>query len=123
MKIYKSTRVYGAENPFETDLPVYGKDEEIENVDVEEVDEESEDFDPFADENIQDPILIETDNNISNHYIAECDACKGIFITAVISSDAKVDSITGICPLCEQESTQYLRWLITAVEEVNDDGY
>lgn len=123
MKIYKSTRVYGAENPFETDLPVYGEDEEIEGVVEEGVDEESEDFDPFADENIQDPILIETDNNINNHYIAECDACKGIFITAVIKSDAEVMNITGICPLCEQESTQYLKWLITAVEELNDSGY
>ena len=41
---------------------------------------------------------IDMDNNIENHYIAECDRCHGVFISAVIESD------------------QLLKWVVKAVE-------
>ena len=64
----------------------------------------------------EDDVDIDTDNNIDGHYIAECDRCHGIFISAMIQSDQEVDKITGICPLCDKESDQYLKWIVQAVE-------
>lgn len=64
----------------------------------------------------EDDVDIEVDNNIANHYIAECDACHGVFISAMIKSDQEVRKISGICPLCEKESDQYLKWVVQDVE-------
>ena len=55
---------------------------------------------------------IEVDNNIANHFIAECDNCHGIFISAMVETDQDVKSVTGICPLCDKESDQILKWII-----------
>lgn len=66
----------------------------------------------------QDEPNIDVDNNISDHYIAECDYCHGIFISAVTETDHEVESIHGICPLCEHESEQYLNWVI---KDANED--
>lgn len=63
----------------------------------------------------EDDLQIDMDNNISDHYIAECDNCHGIFISSMIVSDQDVDSISGICPICDKDSTQYLKWKIVAV--------
>lgn len=60
----------------------------------------------------EDDPAIEMNNNISNHYIAECDKCYGVFISAVIESDQQIDHVSGICPLCNKESDQYLKWII-----------
>lgn len=60
----------------------------------------------------EDDVDIEVDNNITNHYIAECDTCHGVFISAMIKSDQVVDHISGVCPLCEKETNQYLKWVI-----------
>lgn len=67
------------------------------------------------DETDPDEVNIDIDNNIDGHYIAECERCHGVFISAVVESDQMVDSISGICPLCEKETTQYLKWVIKAV--------
>lgn len=67
------------------------------------------------DETDPDEVNIDIDNNIDGHYIAECERCHGVFISAVVESDQVVDSISGICPLCEKETTQYLKWVIKAV--------
>lgn len=67
------------------------------------------------DETDLDEVNIDIDNNIDGHYIAECERCHGVFISAVVESDQVVDSISGICPLCEKETTQYLKWVIKAV--------
>lgn len=67
------------------------------------------------DETDPDEVNIDIDNNIDEHYIAECERCHGVFISAVVESDQMVDSISGICPLCEKETTQYLKWVIKAV--------
>ncbi len=69
---------------------------------------------------------IEIENNIENHFIAECESCGGIFISAMLQSDQEIDHITGICPLCERETNQYLKWVIKKVNrknplEVEDD--
>lgn len=63
----------------------------------------------------EDEPSIEVDNNIANHYIVECKRCKGIFISALIESDAEVDSISGICPLCNKESDQIVKWVVKDV--------
>ena len=55
---------------------------------------------------------IEIDNNITNHYIAECDICHGVFISALVESSQEVEAISGICPICDKESEQYLKWII-----------
>ena len=64
-----------------------------------------------------DPTRIEVRNNISGHYIAECEECYGIFISATVKSDQRVDSVTGECPLCGNDTTQYLKWYIKPADE------
>lgn len=63
----------------------------------------------------EDDIDIETDNNIANHYIAECDSCHGVFISAMVESDQEVEKISGVCPLCDKDTDQYLKWLVKEV--------
>lgn len=67
----------------------------------------------------EDDIDIEMENNIANHYVAECDSCHGVFISALVESDQEVESITGICPLCDKDTTQYLYWIIKNVRDVD----
>lgn len=64
----------------------------------------------------EDDIDIEIDNNIANHYIAECDTCHGIFVSALVESDQDVEKVSGICPLCDKETDQYLKFIIRPVE-------
>ena len=59
-----------------------------------------------------DDVDIEVDNNIANHFIAECDRCHGVFISAMVETDQDVKSVTGICPLCDKETEQVLKWII-----------
>ena len=65
--------------------------------DDEESEETEEDVDEFEDEDIddvtEDDVNIVTDNNIEDHYIAECEKCKGIFISAVVQTDQEIDNI------------------------------
>lgn len=60
----------------------------------------------------EDDVDIEMDNNIADHLIAECDKCHNIFITSVIQSDQQVDKIAGICPICDEESDQFIKWVV-----------
>ena len=60
----------------------------------------------------EDNVDIELENNISNHFIAECEKCHGVFISAVIESDQEIEKISGTCPICEEECDQYLKWII-----------
>lgn len=71
-----------------------------------------EDFQDAVEEYDEDDVDIELNNNIENHYIAECESCHDIFISAVIESDQKIDHVTGICPICGKETNQYLKWVI-----------
>lgn len=116
------SRIYGAD----------GDDPEVvDDFDNEYIEDDSfgDELDDLADsvENLQDQVEdeidedevdIELDNNIDGHYIAECERCHGVFISAMLESDQSVDKITGTCPLCEKESDQYLKWIVKAVEKV-----
>lgn len=73
--------------------------------------------DGITDPSNEDDINIDINNNIDNHYIAECEKCHGIFISSLIASDQRVESIHGVCPLCDKESDQYLKWIVEAVEQ------
>lgn len=66
----------------------------------------------------EDKVDIEMDNNIDDHYIAECDKCHNVFITSVVLSDQEIEKISGICPICDEESDQYLKWIIKDVKQV-----
>lgn len=88
-------------------------DDEIVEEDEEAL--EGEEDDPMEDP--EDISNIEEDNNIAGHYIVECNRCQGIFISALTESDQKVEFLSGICPLCEKESDQYIKWVIKPVED------
>lgn len=60
----------------------------------------------------EDDVDIEVDNNITNHFIAECDSCHKVFISAMVETDQDVRSVTGICPICDKETEQILKWVI-----------
>lgn len=64
----------------------------------------------------EDDINIDMDNNIAGHYIAECDGCHGVFISATLESDQEVEKVSGVCPLCNKETDQYLKWVIVDVK-------
>lgn len=78
-----------------------------------------EDIQDAVDDVEEDDIDIDIDNNITDHLVAECENCKGVFISAMIASDQEVDSISGICPLCNKETTQQLKWIIKKYPEGN----
>lgn len=104
--------------------PIMAADTDDENDFVDTVDNLSDSVDDIQDtldeidgtEIEEDDVDIELDNNIANHYIAECDTCHGIFISALVESDQEVEKISGICPLCDKETDQYLKFIIRPVE-------
>lgn len=76
-----------------------------------------EDLQDSIDDVDEDDVEIAMNNNIGDHYIAECDKCNGIFISAVVESDQIIDHVSGTCPLCGKDSDQYLKWIIKDVNE------
>jgi hypothetical protein len=106
MKIKRKKKIYAANE---------GLFDQIDNI-ANAVEDIQEDIDEVS----EDRVDIELDNNISNHYVAECDLCQGIFISAVVQSDQEVESISGICPLCDRESNQYLKWIVKDVSKADD---
>ena len=117
-----SRRIYAAED----DTILDDVDDDIILDDVEDDDiadtidnmaEDIEDIQDTVDSVKEDDVDIEIDNNIDNHYIAECDQCQGLFISAVVESDQYIEKITGVCPLCNKESDQYLKWVVKSVSE------
>ena len=124
MKLSRHHRpIFAAEEGFDGtpmfDDEAFGDDtaedesQEDEDIDVEAEEEEAEEF-------TQDDPAIEIDNNIENHYIAECESCHGIFISAVILSDQAVETLTGTCPLCGKDTDQSLKWVIKSIEEIQE---
>lgn len=96
-----------------------GEDEFVDTVDdlSDSVDDIQDTLDEIDGTEIEeDDIDIELDNNIANHYIAECDTCHGIFISALVESDQEVEKVSGICPLCDKETDQYLKFIVRPVE-------
>lgn len=83
---------------------------------VEHISDDYEDQKDDIEDIEEDDVDIEVDNNIADHYIAECDRCKGVFITPIEKTDHSIEKIDGQCPLCEHDTTQYLKWVIESVE-------
>lgn len=79
---------------------------------INDVADNVEDLQDTMDEISEDEAEIAMNNNIADHFIAECDRCNGIFISAVVDSDQVIDHVSGICPLCGKETDQYLKWVI-----------
>lgn len=99
-------KVYAAGNVFADESEMVDDFEGGEDIDdAAESFEEQEEYD-MGEDGEQDASTIDVDNNIFNHLIAECENCKGIFISAMIGSDQAVESINGICPLCNKETEQ-----------------
>lgn len=100
---------------------IVAADEELESSDydisetIDDLADDVEDIQDTIDDVQEDDVDIELDNNIANHFIAECDSCHGIFISALVESDQEVEKISGTCPLCEKETDQYLKWIIKEV--------
>lgn len=123
MKIKKthitaSTRIVAAERDFEEDVSDGGlldDDDGLEDS-VDDLADQVEDLQDAFDGIDEDDPNIEIDNNIEGKYIAECDRCKGIFISAIPESDVYMDHIHGTCPLCEHETDQYLNWVVRKAE-------
>lgn len=118
-KVTASTRIVAAEEddynePAPMDFDDLDDDTEGLADTVEDVSDTVDDIKDSLDDNEdkEDDINIDIENNISGHYIAECEKCKGIFISATVKSDQEVTSVTGECPLCGEETTQYLKWVI-----------
>lgn len=84
---------------------------------IDDVADNVEDLQDAIDDIDEDEVDIAVNNNIADHYIAECDRCGGIFISAVVESDQEIDHVSGVCPLCNKETDQYLKWVIKATEQ------
>lgn len=107
------------EDPF-ADIPDEDLDFGDDSLDdtLEDISDSIEDMQDSLDEIVEDDPSIEIDNNIANHYIAECEKCKGVFISAIIESDQSVEHISGQCPLCGKDSDQYLKWVVRDIHDV-----
>lgn len=108
MMVLAADNVFGDEPGFEGPE---GGDEDMSVDEEEEIDED------LGEDGEQDGSTIDVDNNIVNHLIAECQNCHGIFISAMIASDQAVESINGVCPLCNKETEQFLNWIIKEYPE------
>ena len=98
--------VFAAENVFEDMGGEFGGPELDGDENTDEV------ADDLGEDGQQDGSSIDIDNNIANHLIAECQNCHGIFISAMIASDQAVESINGVCPLCNKNTEQFLKWIV-----------
>ena len=116
-----TTKVTAAEEDNFDDLDFEDDDAEGLMDAVDDVAESVEDIQDTMDEVDEDDVDIATNNNISNHDIAECDKCHGVFISAVLESEEEIDHVSGICPLCQKESEQYLKWIIRDVEDADEE--
>ena len=104
--------IYAAEDPMG-----YGDEALTDTID--DLSDTVEDLqDSIDDSDQEDDVSIDIENNISDHFIAECESCGGIFISAVIESDNNAESIIGDCPICGKETTQDLKWIIKSVTEM-----
>ena len=116
----KVTPVMAADDDENLDDFVQDSDDTISDT-LDDVADTVEDMQDSIEDVEEDDVSIEIDNNIANHYIAECDRCNGIFISAVIESDQEIDHVSGICPLCGKDSDQHLKWIIRDLD-AEDEG-
>ena len=111
----KKRRIFAADDDQYFDDDLLEEDEGL-GTTLDNIEDNIEDIQDQVDDVQEDDVNIEMDNNIDGHYIAECDRYHGVFISAVIESDQEVEKISGVCPLCEKESDQYLKWVIKSVD-------
>ena len=122
-RVNRQNRIVAADEDFmdldaemDADVDRIAEDDEAFDDTLDDIADSVEDMQDTLDEVQEDDVDIEIDNNIDGHLIAECDKCHGIFISAMIESDQDVEKISGICPLCERESDQYIKWVVKAIE-------
>lgn len=111
MKITKRS-IFAADEFDDFDMEEYEEDDAALNDQLDDIQDSVEDIQDSVDDIKEDDPAIDLDNNITNHLIAECENCKGIFISAMIASEQDVESINGVCPLCNKNTTQTLKWII-----------
>lgn len=122
MRISKQ-KIYAADDEFDEGFDDaedgFMVDDADDNLDdkLDDMADDLEDMQEDLDDITEDDPNIDIDNNIDGHYIAECDRCKGIFISAMIQSDQEVEKISGVCPLCNRESDQFIKWVVKALDE------
>lgn len=112
--------VKAADEDFEDeDFGDFGDEDEADGImdAIDDVADNVEDLQDSIDDMEEDEAEIAMNNNIADHFIAECDRCNGVFISAVVDSDQTIDHVTGVCPLCGRETDQYLKWVIRSVDE------
>ena len=114
MKIVHKKKPIGASRIVAADEELETSDYDISDT-IDDLADDVEDIQDNIEDVQEDDTDIELDNNIANHYIAECDSCHGIFISALAESDQEVEKISGTCPLCDKETDQYLKWIIKEV--------
>ena len=112
-KVMSTKRITAADEDMDFNDGMIGEQDIIDTID--DVSDSVEDLQDAVDEIEEDDVDIEIENNIANHYIAECDVCHGVFISALVETDQEVDMISGVCPLCGKETDQYLNWIIRDV--------
>lgn len=84
---------------------------------VDNIADNVEDIQDAVDDIQEDDVNIDIDNNIADHYIAECEKCHGIFISAVLDNENRIEKISGECPICGEKTDQYLKWIIKSARE------
>jgi predicted transcriptional regulator len=118
MIVKNKKNIFAAEDDFGN--PVVNDDEGV----IDTLDDISDAVDDLQDSvddiTEQEDTNIEIENNIENHFIAECESCGGIFISAVVESDNNAESIVGTCPICGKETTQDLNWIIKSALELEE---
>jgi hypothetical protein len=118
-----ASKIMAAEDDEMNVVPNLGEIEDLDDSFSEQLDDVADTVEDIQDvvtddDHQEDSVNIEVENNIAGHYIAECDKCKNVFISATVLSDQVVESVFGICPICREESEQFLKWVINLVEEV-----
>ena len=122
-KIYSTHKINAAdddENTFSNTIGVDEEEAELGNQ-LDDMADNIEDIQDTVEDVTEDSVDIEVSNNIANHYIAECEKCHNIFISAVVASDQDLNSVHGICPVCEEESDQDLKWVIREVDSEDEE--
>lgn len=119
----KMKKITAADNVFDDfgEAPGYEEDVALEEDAISDqldaIEDNLEDVQDVVEDVEEDDVRIDVDNNITDHLVAECENCKGVFISAMIASDQDVDSISGVCPLCGKDTTQQLKWIIKKYPE------
>ena len=119
-----SSSITAADDDFESDDfsdetdPTDSTDSLSDNID--DIADTVEDIQDTIDDVQEDDVNIQVENNISDHYIAECERCHGIFISSVIRSEQPLEKISGTCPLCDRQTDQYLKWVVRDVKDVEE---